>query len=240
MTSGSDQRDLFGPVSLLPLTRIQQFVGRRMHEVWTQIPHVTHFETADVTEIEAARRQFNEQNDSPRLTLLAYIVSATILALKEMPRLCASLAPDGKALVLKQYINMGIAVETPQGLLVPVIAGADGLSLRGIGESVRDIAERGRNGSLRPDELEGSSFTISSIGSVGGVGFTPIINAPNVAILGVSQARLQPACIDGKIAARFILPLSLSYDHRVIDGADAARFCTFLRNALADPKQFRF
>lgn len=225
--------DGFGPVDYAPLSRIQQIGGARLHAAWTQIPHVTHFEEADVTAIEAERKRLNVAGGEPRLTLLAWVARATILALAEHPRFCASFDVDQRRLVLKRYVNLGIAVEAPAGLLVGVIAGAERLDLAGLGAAIADLAQRGRAGRLKPSEMEGSCFTISSLGNLGGTGFTPIINPPDVAILGISPARERPAWIDGRTEPRLVMPLSLSYDHRVINGAEAARFCTFLRERLA-------
>lgn len=235
MSAPETTHDGFGPVVPTTLSRIQQVAGSRLHAAWTTIPHVTHHESADVTAIDAARRAHNESQPGAKRTLLAYLARAVVLALGAHPKFCASLDPDGRTLWLKQYLNLGIAVETPKGLVVAVVPGADRLSLADLGCAIDDLAARGRAGTLKPTELEGSCFTISSLGALGGTGFTPIVNPPNVAILGASQARWQPACVDGAIVPRFLLPLSLSYDHRVIDGADAARFCTHLRDTLAEP-----
>jgi pyruvate dehydrogenase E2 component (dihydrolipoamide acetyltransferase) len=227
--------DGFGPVDYAPLSRIQQIGGARLHAAWTQIPHVTHFEDADVTAAEAERRRLNAAEPVRRLTLLAWVARATILALAEHPRFCASLDVEQRRLVLKRYVNLGIAVEAPAGLVVGVIAGADRLDLAGLAAAIADLAARGRAGKLKPSEMEGSCFTLSSLGNLGGTGFTPIINPPDVAILGVSPARERPEWIDGRVEPRLVMPLSLSYDHRVINGADAARFCTFIRERLREP-----
>jgi pyruvate dehydrogenase E2 component (dihydrolipoamide acetyltransferase) len=224
--------DGFGPVDYAPLSRIQQIGGARLHATWTQIPHVTHFEDADVTAAEAERRRLNAAEPARKLTLLAWVARATLLALAEHPRFCASFDAEQRRLVLKRYVNLGIAVEAPTGLVVGVIAGADRLDLAGLAAAIADLAARGRAGKLKPSEMEGSCFTISSLGNLGGTGFTPIINAPDVAILGVSPARERPEWIDGRVEPRLVMPLSLSYDHRVINGADAARFCTFIREQL--------
>lgn len=237
MSAPEMQHDGFGPVVPTTLSRIQQIAGSRLHAAWTTIPHVTHHESADVTAIDAARRAHNASQPGAKRTLLAYLARAVVLALGAHPKFCASLDADGRTLWLKQYVNLGIAVETPKGLVVAVVPGADRLSLADLGRAIDELAARGRAGTLKPTELEGSCFTISSLGALGGTGFTPIVNPPNVAILGASQARWQPACVDGAIVPRFLLPLSLSYDHRVIDGADAARFCTSVRDALAEPER---
>lgn len=225
--------DGFGPVSHESLSRIQCVGAARLQAAWNRIPHVTHFDEADVTTLDATRRRRNESQSAPRLTLLAWIALACVGTLKMFPRFCASLDEDGKRLVLKQYVNLGIALDTPMGLVVGVVHGVDHLPLDDLGAAIASLAERGRHGRLKPTEMEGTCFTISSLGNVGGTGFTPIINPPDVAILGVSPARLRPEWIDGTVVPRLILPLSLSYDHRVINGADAARFCSALRQQLA-------
>jgi pyruvate dehydrogenase E2 component (dihydrolipoamide acetyltransferase) len=235
VSSPDPLHDGFGPVVAQPLSRIQQIAGQRLHAAWTQIPHVTHHEHADLTAVEAHRQAYNAAHPAARLSPLAYVARALASALKTHATFCASLDPDGRTLWLKQYVHLGIAVETPKGLLVAVLPNADTKSLAELGLGIADLAARGRAGTLRPTEMEGSCFTVSSLGALGGVAFTPIINPPNVAILGLTQARVRPEWIDGAVQPRLILPLSLSYDHRVIDGADAARFCTSLRTLLGDP-----
>jgi pyruvate dehydrogenase E2 component (dihydrolipoamide acetyltransferase) len=233
-TDASDEPldDGFGPISHQPLSRIEQIGGARLQAAWTQIPHVTHFEGADVTNVEAERQQHNATHTGQRLSLLAWVARACAASLKEFPRFCASFDAEHKRLVLKGYINLGIAVEAPEGLVVGVIHGAGNMVLAELGTAIADLAQRGRLGMLKPSEMEGSCFTISSLGNLGGAGFTPIINQPDVAILGVSPARLRPEWINGAVEPRLMMPLSLSYDHRVINGADAARFCSFLRERL--------
>jgi len=224
--------DGFGPVSHQPLSRIEQIGGTRLQAAWTQIPHVTHFEVADVTSAETERQRHNASHPGQRLSLLAWVARACAATLKAFPRFCASLDAEHKRLVLKGYINLGIAVEAPTGLVVGVVHGAGSMGLTELGAAIADLAQRGRLGKLKPTEMEGSCFTISSLGNLGGTGFTPIINPPDVAILGVSPARLRPEWINGAVEPRQMMPLSLSYDHRVINGADAARFCSFLRGRL--------
>lgn len=228
-----DDRDAFGPVSWQPLSRIMQIGGSRLAEAWSRIPHVTHFEEADVTELEAERER--SASTGARPSMVAWVARACALALSEHPRFCATLDEAGRRVALKHYLNLGIAVDSPAGLVVGVIHGADRLDLHGLGVAVRDLAERGRAGKLKPTEMEGGCFTISSLGNLGGVGFTPIINAPEVAILGVCPARWKPAVVGETIQKRLIMPLSLSYDHRVLNGADAARFSNALVGLLADP-----
>jgi pyruvate dehydrogenase E2 component (dihydrolipoamide acetyltransferase) len=222
--------DLFGAFVEQPLTRIRQIAGQRLHAAWTQIPHVTHHEEADVTELDARRRAVAARVHQP--SLLGCVARATVLTLQRQPRFNASLSADGHSLVIKNYFRLGIAIETPQGLLVGVVADADRCDAAELTLRIKDLAERGRRGRLAPADMEGASFTITNLGGIGGTGFTPIINPPNVAILGLCQARRRPSCIGEAILPRLLLPLSLSYDHRAIDGAEAARFVAGLRRAL--------
>lgn len=230
--SPTQTHDGFGLTETLPLSRVRQITGSRLHAAWTSIPHVTQFEDADITSLEAWRRN---SGDKPHQSLLTLAAHAILLTLKAHPRFCASLASDGKSLTLKHYLHLGVAVETPAGLIVAVIKNADLLTLNELGSSITDIADRGRSGKIRPEELEGSCFTLSSLGHIGGATFTPIINPPNVGILGLSRARWRPECVDGTVIPRYMLPLSLSYDHRAIDGAEAARFIMSLSRCLASP-----
>lgn len=228
--------DGFGPVTYEPLSRVRQVGAARLHAAWNQIPHVTHFEEADVTAADRERRAMNAATPSRRLTLLAWIASACVLALREHPRFCAAFDAEQCRLVLKRYVNLGIAIDTPAGLVVGVVPAADRLALEDLGVALAELAARGRAGRLRPAEMEGSCFTISSLGKLGGTGFTPIINAPDVAILGVSPARERPVWVDGRVEPRLLMPLSLSYDHRAINGVEAARFCATLAQSLARPR----
>jgi pyruvate dehydrogenase E2 component (dihydrolipoamide acetyltransferase) len=237
MSTPEPAHDGFGPVVAQPLSRIQQIVGQRLHSAWTQIPHVTHHEEADLTAVEAQRQAYNAGHPEARLSALAYVARACALALAAHPKFCASLDPDGKTLWLKQYVHLGVAVDTPKGLVVAVLQNADTKSLAELGAAIADLAARGRAGALKPTEMEGSCFTVSSLGGLGGVAFTPIVNPPNVAILGLSQARVRPEWVDGQVAPRLILPMSLSYDHRVIDGAAAARFAAYLSFVLGDVRR---
>lgn len=229
------EHDDFGPVSYAPISRIQQVGGARLQAAWSRIPHVTHFEEADVTALESERSRLNGAGAQPRRTLLAWIAHACIAALRQHPGFCASYDESGQRLILKRYLNLGIAIDTPAGLVVGVLHDAGAMSVERLAEGLVDLARRGRAGRLKPSELEGSCFTISSLGHLGGTAFTPIINAPEVAILGVTPARLRPAVVGGRIEPRLVLPLSLSFDHRVLDGADAAQFCTTLRARLESP-----
>jgi pyruvate dehydrogenase E2 component (dihydrolipoamide acetyltransferase) len=228
----------FGPIDVKPLSRIQKISGARLQASWLNLPHVTQHEDADITELEAARVELKAKatQEGVRLTPLAFIVKACILALKEHPRFNASLDPSGENLVFKNYYNIGFAADTPNGLVVPVIANADQLGIFEIARILGEMSEKARAGKLKAKEMQGGSFTISSLGGIGGTAFTPIINAPEVAILGVSKSSQKPLYERGGFIPRLMLPLSLSYDHRVIDGAEAARFIVFLAKTLGDVK----
>jgi pyruvate dehydrogenase E2 component (dihydrolipoamide acetyltransferase) len=228
----------FGPIEIKPLSRIQKISGARLQASWLNLPHVTQHEDADITDLEAARVDLKAQaaQEGVRLTPLAFIVKACVLALKEHPRFNASLDPSGENLVFKNYYNIGFAADTPNGLVVPVIPNADQLGIFEIARILGEMSEKARAGKLKAKEMQGGSFTISSLGGIGGTAFTPIINAPEVAILGVSKASQKPLYERGGFIPRLMLPLSLSYDHRVIDGAEAARFIVFLAKALGDVK----
>ena len=227
----------FGDVEVRPLSRIQKISGPRLHASWVNLPHVTQFDSADITELEARRQVLKpkaaEQN--AKLTPLAFIIVAVVRALQEFPVFNASLDPNGKDLVLKKYFHVGFAADTPNGLMVPVIKNADKRSLLGIARELSLLSEKARDGKLAATDFQGGCFTVSSLGSIGGTAFTPIINAPELAILGVSRASIQPVYEDDEFKPRLMLPLSLSYDHRVIDGAVAVRFTRFLAERLADP-----
>ena len=228
----------FGPIELKPLLRIQKMSGANLHRNWVMIPHVTQFDEADITELEAGRKKFNKikKKNGAKLTILSFLMEATVAALKEFPDFNSSLdgGNDNINLVIKNYYHIGFAVDTSHGLMVPVIRDADQKKIITVAEEMGDLAERAREGKLKPAEMQGSSFTISSLGGIGGTAFTPIINAPEVAILGASRANIKPVYCDGKFVPRLMLPLSLSYDHRVIDGASAARFTTFVIKELAN------
>ena len=226
----------FGPVDVEPLSRIQKIAGPRLHASWVNVPHVTQHDEADITELEKKRLELKEAAASQdiRLTPLAFIVHACVIALNEFPRFATSLIDDNESLVVKKYRHIGFAADTPNGLVVPVIRDADKLSVFEIARELSTLSERARAGKLSRDEMQGGVFTISSLGGIGGTAFTPIINAPEVAILGVSRSREKPVFVNGEFVPRLMLPLSLSYDHRVIDGALAARFTTYLGQTLAD------
>lgn len=228
----------FGAVELQPLSRIKKISGPRLAASTATIPHVTHFEEADITELEQFRKQSNEKlkADGIKLTVLAFAVKAATTALTTFPTFNASLLDEQASIAIRKYHNIAIAVDTEQGLLVPVIKGTDCMGLSQIGQEIIELAEKAAAGRLSGDDLSGATFTISSLGSIGGTGFTPIINPPQVAILGLSRARRQPRwdAEQGTFVPRLILPFSLSYDHRVIDGAQAARFCRLLADELGD------
>ncbi|UYZ84054.1 dihydrolipoyllysine-residue acetyltransferase [Entomomonas sp. E2T0] len=226
----------FGEIEEVAMTRLMQIAAVNLHRSWVNVPHVTQFDQSDITELEAFRVAQKALGDKKgvKLTLLPFLIKACAYLLLEMPDFNSSLAPSGKALIRKKYVHVGFAVDTPDGLLVPVIRNADKKSLFELAQEAADLAAKARDKKLKPDEMQGACFTISSLGHIGGTGFTPIVNAPEVAILGVNKATMQPVW-DGKaFQPRLMLPLSLSYDHRVINGAAAARFTKRLADVLAD------
>jgi pyruvate dehydrogenase E2 component (dihydrolipoamide acetyltransferase) len=228
----------FGPTELLPLSRIKKISGPNLHRNWVMIPHVTTFDEADVTDLEQFRVDSNaalaKQKSAVKLTMLAFVIKASVAALKKFPQFNASLSGDGASLILKQYYNIGFAADTPNGLMVPVVKDADKKTVSQIATEMGELSAQARDGKLSPANMQGATFTISSLGGIGGTGFTPIINAPELAILGLSKSAMKPVW-DGKaFQPRLMLPLSLSYDHRVIDGAGAARFAAYLAEVLAD------
>jgi pyruvate dehydrogenase E2 component (dihydrolipoamide acetyltransferase) len=228
----------FGPTALEPLSRIQRISGPRLQASWTTIPHVTQFDEADITELEQVRGSLKDRAQAAgvKLTPLAFIMRACVRALQEFPRFNSALAPDGANLIVRKYVHMGFAADTPQGLVVPVVRDADRKDVYELARHLAQLSEKARAGKLPPTDMQGGCFTISSLGGIGGTAFTPIINPPEVAILGVSRAAMRPVYRDLTFVPRLMLPLSLSYDHRVIDGAMAARFTTWLARALADPR----
>ena len=229
----------FGPVESLPLSRIQKLSGPNLHRNWVSIPHVTQFDEVDITELEAFRKAQLEslRKQGVRLTVLAFLVKAVAGALREFPTFNASLAPGGDALVLKKYFHVGVAVDTPDGLVVPVIRDCDRKGVADIARELASLSEAARERKLKAADMQGGCFSISSLGGIGGTAFTPIINAPEVAILGVSKATIRPVFSDGTFVPRLMLPLSLSYDHRVVDGATGARFIAHLNGLLADVRR---
>lgn len=226
----------FGKVSLEPLTRIQKISGPRLHASWVNIPHVTQNDLGDFTDTEEKRKEMKAAalEQGIKLTPLAFVVRACVVALQEFPLFNASLSDDGEAMVMKDYINIGFAADTPNGLMVPVIHNTEKLSLLDIAQALADLSSRAREGKLKATEMQGGTFTVSSLGGIGGTSFTPIINPPEVAILGVSRSSMQPVYSSGVFVPRLMLPLSLSYDHRVIDGASAARFTARLAQLVGD------
>jgi pyruvate dehydrogenase E2 component (dihydrolipoamide acetyltransferase) len=224
----------FGPIDPQPLSRIKKISGPVLARNWVMIPHVTQFDEADITDLEAFRARVNEENakSGAKVTPLAFLIKACVAALKKFPDFNASI--DGDNLVLKRYWHIGFAADTPNGLVVPVIKDADKKGIVEIAKETGELAARAREGKLGPAEMQGGTFTISSLGGIGGTAFTPIINAPEVAILGVSKASMKPVWNGKEFVPRLMMPLSLSYDHRILDGAAAARFTTYLAQVIAD------
>jgi pyruvate dehydrogenase E2 component (dihydrolipoamide acetyltransferase) len=226
----------FGEVDVQPLTRIQKISGPRLQASWINVPHVTQHDLADITDLEA-RRQVLKGPAKERgigLTPLAFVMKACVAALEEFPKVNASLSDDGTSLVFKKYCHLGFAADTDQGLMVPVIRDANKKDVYELAKELGELSGLAREGKLKADQLQGATFTISSLGGIGGTAFTPIVNAPEVAILGVSRSSMQPVWNGSEFEPRLMLPLSLSYDHRVIDGAQAVRFTTFLKEKLGD------
>jgi pyruvate dehydrogenase E2 component (dihydrolipoamide acetyltransferase) len=226
----------FGEIELQPLTRIQKISGPRLQASWINLPHVTQHDLADITALESRRQELKgpAKERGISLTPLAFIIKAVVATLQEFPKANSSLSDDGSSLVYKKYIHMGFAADTDQGLMVPVIRDADKKDVYELAEELGSLSRAARDGKLKADQLQGATFTISSLGGIGGTAFTPIVNAPEVAILGVSRSSMQPVWNGSGFEPRLMLPLSLSYDHRVIDGAAAVRFTTFLGQQLAD------
>ncbi|MCG8383116.1 MAG: dihydrolipoyllysine-residue acetyltransferase [Gammaproteobacteria bacterium] len=229
----------FGPVERIELSRIKKLTAKNLHRAWLNIPLVTHHDEADITETEAFRKSLKPEAEARglRITLLAFIAKALASTLKAYPRFNASLTPEGDGLFLKKYSHIGIAVDTPDGLVVPVIRDVDQKSIYALAEEMADISQRARNKKLKPADMQGGSISISSLGGIGGTAFTPLVNAPEVAILGVTRSKMQPVWNGSEFTPRLMLPLDLSYDHRVIDGAEAARFMAHLCQILADMRR---
>jgi pyruvate dehydrogenase E2 component (dihydrolipoamide acetyltransferase) len=227
----------FGPVEAVPLSRIRKISGANLARNWVMIPHVTQFDEADITSLEALRVALNKENEKAgiKVTMLAFLIKASVFALKKFRDFNASL--DGDTLVRKQYFNIGFAADTPNGLVVPVLKDADRKGVLAIAKEMAELSAKAREGKLGPADMQGGCFSISSLGGIGGTAFTPIINAPEVAILGVSRSAVRPVWDGSAFAPRLVLPLSLSYDHRVIDGAAAARFTAYLGAMLADMRR---
>jgi pyruvate dehydrogenase E2 component (dihydrolipoamide acetyltransferase) len=226
----------FGPVEATPLSRIQKLSGPYLHRNWISIPHVTQFDEADITDLEAFRKAqtVDAEKRGFKLTLLAFLVKACVTALREYPQFNASLDSSGDKLIVKKYWHIGVAVDTPEGLVVPVVRDADRKGVFDVAHELAQVSKLAREKKLKPGDMQGGTFSISSLGGIGGTAFTPIINAPEVAILGVSRAAMRPVWNGKEFAARLMLPLALSYDHRVIDGATAARFTSYLVSVLSD------
>jgi pyruvate dehydrogenase E2 component (dihydrolipoamide acetyltransferase) len=226
----------FGEVETRELTRIQKISGANLARNWAMIPHVTQHDDADITELEALRVQLNKENEKAgiKLTMLAFLMKASVAALQKFPTFNASLDASGEHLTLKKYFHIGFAADTPNGLVVPVVRDVDRKGVLQIAQETAELAKKARDGKLGPAEMQGGCFSISSLGGIGGTSFTPIVNAPEVAILGVSKSAMKPVWDGEQFAPRLVLPLSLSYDHRVIDGAAAARFTAYLAQLLGD------
>jgi pyruvate dehydrogenase E2 component (dihydrolipoamide acetyltransferase) len=226
----------FGPIERVELSRIRKLAGPNLHRNWVSIPHVTNHEDADVTDLEAFRVQLNKENERSgvKLTMLAFLIKACVATLKKFPMFNSSIDPAGDAVILKRYFHIGFAADTPNGLVVPVVRDADRKGVLELATETAALAAKAREGKLTPSEMQGGTFTISSLGGIGGTYFTPIISAPEVAILGVCRTAMRPVWDGKQFAPRLILPLSLSWDHRVVDGAAAARFNSHLAQVLAD------
>ncbi len=229
----------FGKTTTKALSRIKNISGPHLQRAWLNIPHVTHHDEADITELEEFRRSLKEESAKKgvRITLLSFIMKALVVGLRKFPQFNSSLAPDGHNIILKEYYNIGIAVDTPSGLIVPVIHDVDKKTIYELGEALADVSTRAREGKIKPADLKGGCISISSLGGIGGTAFTPIINAPEVVILGITKARMMPVWNGKEFEPRLMMPLDLSYDHRVIDGAEAARFMAFLTTAFGDVRR---
>lgn len=229
----------FGEIESKPLSRIKKISGANLHRNWVMIPHVTQFEEADISEMEAFRKELGAEyaKQNIKITPLAFMLKAAAITLKHFPDFNASLDASGENLVLKKYIHIGVAVDTPDGLMVPVIRDVDQKGIVQLAKELGDVSAKAREKKITAADMQGGCFTISSLGGIGGTSFTPIINAPEVAILGVSRSSMKPVWKDGEFVPRLMLPLSLSYDHRVIDGAAGARFTTYLAHVLSDMRR---
>ena len=229
----------YGPIEIQPMSRLRRLSGPHLHRSWLNVPHVTHTDEADITELEAYRKTLDTaaKEKGYRITLLAFLMKASVVALKEYPQFNASLAPDKESLILKRYYNIGVAVDTPDGLVVPVIKDVDRKGIVELSQDLGAASQKMRDGKIAPADIQGGNFSISSLGGIGGTSFTPIVNAPEVAILGVVKADMKPRWDGAAFQPRLMLPLCLSYDHRVIDGALAARFTRRLCSILEDLRQ---
>jgi pyruvate dehydrogenase E2 component (dihydrolipoamide acetyltransferase) len=227
----------WGPFTREPMTKVRQVTARSMATAWSSVPHVTHYDKADITGLDAAQKKYSARVEKAggKLTVTAVLIKVAASALKVFPKFNASIDIDKQEIVYKKYYHIGVAVDTDRGLLVPVIRDADRKNITGISVELGALAEKARERKIAPDDLEGGTFTVSNLGGIGGTGFSPIVYAPQVAILGVARARIEPVYADGRWEPRLMLPLSLSYDHRLIDGADAARFLRWIAQAIEDP-----
>jgi len=233
----------WGDVEFQKLTKINKITGQRLQSAWQDIPHVTQHNTADITALDAFRKQLKKEaeQEGTKVTFLPFLMRAAVLVLKEMPRFNSSLDENNENLIIKKYFHIGVAVDTPSGLMVPSVRDVDKKTILDLSKELMDISERARDKKLRPDELQGSSFTISSLGGIGGTGFSPIVNPPEVAILGVAKSNWKPLYDKDKkeLSPHYVLPFSLSYDHRVIDGASGAAFVKRLSSVLNDLELFK-
>ena len=229
----------FGEIETVSLSRIKKLSGPHLQRAWLNIPHVTHHDEADITELEDFRQSIKEEaaKEGVRITLLGFVMKILVGGLKSFPTFNASLHPNGENLILKKYFNIGIAVDTPNGLVVPVVKDVDRKSITELAAAMGELSQKAREGKLSPAEMQGGCISISSLGGIGGTAFTPIVNAPEVAILGLSRSRIKPVWDGEQFQPRLMQPLSLSYDHRVIDGAEAARFCAYLARSLSDVRR---
>lgn len=229
----------FGPVSREPLTRLKRLSGPHLHRAWLNVPHVTHRDEADITDLDCYRKTLDAEarEKGYRVTMLSFLLMASVVALKQFPEFNASLSPDGASLILKKFYNIGVAVDTPDGLVVPVVKDADRKKILELSQELSTLSRRMREGKIAPADIQGATFSISSLGGIGGTSFTPIVNAPEVAILGVVRAVMRPIWNGETFTPRLMLPLCVSYDHRVIDGALAARFTRRLAEILGDVRQ---
>jgi pyruvate dehydrogenase E2 component (dihydrolipoamide acetyltransferase) len=226
----------YGDVAEEPLPRIRKLSGAHLHRCWLTVPHVTQFDEADITELEAFR-QAQKAEAGVRVTLMPFLMKAVSACLRAMPQFNSALSADGERLIVRRYVHIGVAVDTPNGLVVPVIRDVDRKGILELSSELAEVSKRARDGKLLPGDMQGGCFSVSSLGGIGGVQFTPIVNAPEVAILGVSRAAMKPVWDGEAFAPRLLLPFSLSYDHRVIDGADGVRFTTLLGRMLGDVRR---
>jgi len=229
----------WGTIETRPLSRIKKISGRHLHRAWLNVPHVTHHDEADITELEAFRKTLKNERAyaEVRITLLGFVIKALVSAMKAFPVINASLSPDGESLILKRYFHVGVAVDTENGLVVPVLKDVDTKGIVELAGELGEMSARARDGKLKPEEMQGGCISISSLGGIGGTGFTPIVNSPEVAILGIARAQMKPRWDGNTFEPRLMLPLDLSYDHRVIDGAEAARVTAFVVSALEDSRR---